>query len=50
MAFFLKRARHGHRHLLLLSPILEVLRSGKQAFFGKKSADPFDEVALQRVS
>jgi hypothetical protein len=50
MAFLLQGARHGHRHLLLLRPILEVLRPGEQAFLGKKRAHLFDEVAFERVS
>jgi hypothetical protein len=50
MAFLLERPRHGHGHLLLLGPILEILRPREQAFLGKKRAHLFDEVALQRVS
>ena len=50
MALFLEGARHRHRHLLLLKPILEVLCPGEQAFLGKKRAHFSDEVALQRVS
>jgi hypothetical protein len=50
MAFLLERARDGHRHLLLLGPILEVFRAGEQSLLGKERAHFFDEIALERVS
>ena len=50
VALLLQGARHGHRHLLLLGPILEVLRLREQAVPGKKGPDLFDKVAAEGIS
>ena len=50
MTFFLESAGHGHRHRLLLRPVLEVLRLGQQSIFRKERADLLDEVTAEGIS